>query len=517
MARFSRTEYSIINMIASLGGYALNILLSFICRIVFVHQLNAEYLGINGLFSNILSMLSLAELGIGTAMIYALYKPVAKNDYNKVASYMRVYGIAYKVIGVVIAILGLALTPFLNVLIKNPPDIQESLSALYLIYLFSTVSSYFYSYRSSILIAHQENYIVLAISYGVVVVQNLAQIIALVIWQNYMVYLILQVIFVLLTNILLSTVAKKRYPYIADKNAEKLSKAEKISLVKNIKALTVTKLSGILVNNTDNIAITYFNGLITTGVVSNYSLITSTITSLANQIFTSLSASLGNLNAVGEDEHKYEVFKALNLANFWLYGWATIGIVCLSNDVVEFFFGEAYVMELWVSIILGINFYMLGMQCVVGLYKSTMGLFRYGQYVLLVTAVLNLIGDILLGQLWGVFGIFLATALARALTNTWYEPFVVFKHGFRRKFTPYAIRYLLYAGLLVGTGAVCFAVCGLVNMQLVPSIMAKCLICIILPNAIFLLIFRELPEFHYFLGTFNRIKMKAIGHLKSKI
>ena len=517
MAQHSRTEYSIINIMTSLGGYVLNILLSFVCRIVFVHQLNAEYLGINGLFSNILSMLSLAELGIGTAMIYALYKPVAENDHKKIASYMRVYETSYRVIGAVIAISGLTLTPFLNLLVKSPPDIPESLTTLYLIYLFSTVSSYFYSYRSSILIAHQENYIVLAISYGVVIVQNLAQILALILWKDYMMYLILQVIFVLLTNVLISTVAKKRYPYITDKNAEKLSKAERKSLLRNVKALTVTKLSGILVNNTDNIVITYFNGLITTGVVSNYSLITNTITSLANQIFTSLSASLGNLNAVSEDEHKYEVFKALNLANFWLYGWAAIGMVCLSNDVVELFFGEPYVMELWVPIILAINFYMLGMQCVVGLYKSTMGLFRYGQYVLLFTAVLNLIGDILLGQLWGVFGIFLATAIARALTNTWYEPFVVFKHGFHRKFTPYIVRYLLYAGLLVGMGTVCWILCKLISFPLIFRIIVKCLICIILPNVAFLLIFRNQPEFQYLRGTVSSLRLKVIGHFKSKI
>ena len=517
MAQHSRTEYSIINIMTSLGGYVLNILLSFVCRIVFVHQLNAEYLGINGLFSNILSMLSLAELGISTAMIYALYKPVAENDHKKIASYMRVYETSYRVIGAVIAISGLTLTPFLNLLVKSPPDIPESLTTLYLIYLFSTVSSYFYSYRSSILIAHQENYIVLAISYGVVIVQNLAQILALILWKDYMMYLILQVIFVLLTNVLISTVAKKRYPYITDKNAEKLSKAERKSLLRNVKALTVTKLSGILVNNTDNIVITYFNGLITTGVVSNYSLITNTITSLANQIFTSLSASLGNLNAVSEDEHKYEVFKALNLANFWLYGWAAIGMVCLSNDVVELFFGEPYVMELWVPIILAINFYMLGMQCVVGLYKSTMGLFRYGQYVLLFTAVLNLIGDILLGQLWGVFGIFLATAIARALTNTWYEPFVVFKHGFHRKFTPYIVRYLLYAGLLVGMGTVCWILCKLISFPLIFRIIVKCLICIILTNVAFLLIFRNQPEFQYLRGTVSSLRLKVIGHFKSKI
>lgn len=517
MVRRSRTEYSFINMTASIGGYILNILLSFICRIVFVHQLNAEYLGINGLFSNILSMLSLAELGIGTAMIYALYKPVAEDDHKKIAAYMKIYGVAYKVIGAIIAVIGLALTPFLNFFVKNPPNIPESLSVLYLIFLFSTVSSYFYSYRSSILIAHQENYIVLAISYGVVVVQNIVQIVALVLWKDYMLYLIFQVLFVLLTNILISAAAKKRYPYIDDKNVESLSKDEKRSLLKNIKALTVTKLSGILVNNTDNIVITYFNGLVTTGVVSNYSLITSTIASLANQVFTSISASLGNLNAVGANEHKYEVFKALNLANFWLYGWAAVGMVCLSNDVVALFFGETYVMEMWVPIILAVNFYMLGMQSVVSLYKSTMGLFRYGQYVLLFTAVLNLIGDITLGKIWGVFGIFFATALARAVTNTWYEPYVVFKHGFHRSFASYMVKYMLYVVLILGVGALCWALCSLIKFPLVVRIIVKCVICIIVPNMLFLILFRKTPEFRYIHGILISLKRKVKERVKTKL
>ena len=137
MAERSRTEYSIINIFASMGGYALNILLSFICRVVFVRCLNAEYLGINGMFSNILSMLSLTELGIGTAMIYALYKPVAENDKSKIASYMRIYGIAYKVVGCVVALLGVLFIPFLDLIINEPANIPEDIYVLYLLFLFS--------------------------------------------------------------------------------------------------------------------------------------------------------------------------------------------------------------------------------------------------------------------------------------------------------------------------------------------------------------------------------------------
>ena len=516
MSDRSRTEYSIINMMASVGGYILNVLLSFICRMVFVRQLNSEYLGINGLFFNILSMLSLAELGIGTAMLYALYKPVAEENYKKIAAYMKVYGIAYKVIGIVIGIMGVALIPFLNVLIQEPPNIQENIAVLYLLFLFSTVSSYFFSYRSSILIANQKNYIVLAISYAVVIVQDIAQIVTLIVLKNYMVYLVLQVVFVLLSNVLISIVAVKKYPYIEDKNTEKLSKQEVKILAKNIKALTVTKLSGILVNNTDNIVISYFNGLITTGVVSNYSLLTYTINSLANQVFNSISASLGNLNAIGDEKHKYQMFKALNLANFWLYGWATIGIVALSNDIVELFFGSGYVMGLEISVILAINFYMLGMQCVVGIYKSTMGLFKHGQYVLLITAIVNLIGDVIFGYEYGVFGIFLATAVSRLFTNTWYDPMVVFKYGFHLKFGAYIARYCGYLVLLIGTCAICFGMCELVTLPLILRLIIKCVICIVIPNFIFVAVFHRFSEFKYLFGIICSVKEKIIQCFRKK-
>lgn len=508
MVKRSRTEYSAINIIASLGGYALNLVLSFVCRIVFVRELSAEYLGINGLFSNILSILSLTELGIGTAMIYALYSPVAIDDHKKIAAYMKLYGTAYRIIGAVIALLGLLLIPFLHLLIQNPPDIPENITFLYLLFLFSTVSSYFFSYRSSILIANQQNYIVLGISYGIVILQNAAQIIALIVFKNFIIYLILQVVFMLVSNIVISAVAVRKYPYIKSNEVEKLSKPEIKDLAKNVKALTVTKLSGILVNNTDNIVITFFNGLVTTGVVSNYFLLTNVISSLVNQIFTSLSASLGNLNAIGDEQHKYNVFKALNLANFWLYGWASVGIVVLSTDIVAVFFGTEYVMGIKIPIILAINFYMLGMQCVVGLYKSTMGLFRYGQYVLLFTAVLNLLGDILLGKQWGVFGIFVATAIARLFTNTWYEPFVVFKHGFHGYFGSYTIRYCIYLVLVTGTCALTYIVCQLIRFPLTAGLFVKLFICIILPNSVFLVVFWRLPEFKYLLGIAGTIKQK---------
>lgn len=509
MSKYSRTEYSFRNMFASMAGYALNVILSFVCRIFFARILGAEYLGISGMFQNVLSLLTLTELGIGTAMIYALYKPVADDDKDKIASYMKTYEMAYRVVGIVVFILGLAVMPFLNLVVTERPNIPENMYVLYLLFLFSTASSYFFSYRSSILIANQRNYIVVSISYAVVIVQDIVQIIILYLTKSYLLYLLLQIIFVFITNILISKKAVHEYPYINKKGALPLTKEEKRSLLKNVKALTVTKLSGILVNNTDNLVITYFNGLIQTGIVSNYSLLINTLNSLVNQLFTSLSGSLGNLNAVSDKQHKYEVFNSLNLANFWIYGWASIGIVVVSSDIIEIFFGSNYVMSIEIPIILAINFYILGMQCVVGIYKSTMGLFRYGQYAMFLTAVLNLFGDFILGAKYGIFGIFLATMLARLFTNTWYEPYIIFKYGFKRKFSEYLIRYIIYLVILLLTGGICLKICSYITMGGWLQLFLKLLVCILVPNLIFFVVFFKRSEFQF-------IKNRVLG-LSSKL
>lgn len=497
MERKSRTTYSLLNMFANFAGYGINILLSFICRMVFVRCLAQEYLGVSGLFSNILSMLSLTELGIGTAIVYAMYKPIAEDDHEKLASLMKFYGTAYKVIGCAVALFGLALLPFLDLIIGEQPGISDNLHVLYLMYLFNSASSYFFSYRTTILTASQRNYVVVAINYVVVIVQNIIQIIVLVALKNFTAYLLVQIICGLATNIITSQKAKKDYPYIAQKKVQPLSKEEKWGLVKNVKALTVYKLSGLLVNNTDNIVITYFNGLITTGVASNYTLLSGMISSLLNMVFGSMTASVGNLNAKEPDETKYRVFKALNLANFWLYAWGAVGIVVVSGDLVCLLFGENYVLPQSIPIILAINFYMVGMQTTILNYKSTMGLFRHGQYLLLATAAINIVGDIVLGSRFGLFGIFAATAVSRLFTNTWYEPYAVYKYGLHRNPIQYLWIYLKYLVILILCTGACYYCCSLLQVSLVPRVLLKILICSILTNLVLLCVFGKTEEIKY--------------------
>ena len=291
-------------MLSGLGGYFLNTVIGFICRIIFVRCLEAEYLGINGLFSNILSMLSLVELGIGSAMGYALYQPQAKDDKEKITSLMALYKKSYNTIGIVVALLGIMMIPLLQYIIVKPQQIVENIYIIYLVYLFNTASSYFFSYRSALLIAAQKNYIVSGVNYAITTIVSIIQIPILLITQNFMIYLICQSIGVFINNVIVSMWAKHDYPYIEIKNVKPITKKEKRQMAVNIKALTINKIAAMLVNNTDNIVITYFNGLISTGVISNYTLLTGTLGSKTSQLFNGITASVGNLNAVENNKKK---------------------------------------------------------------------------------------------------------------------------------------------------------------------------------------------------------------------
>ena len=513
MEKKSRTTYTLMNMFSNFAGYGLNLLLSFVCRMVFVRCLQQEYLGISGLFTNILSMLSLSELGIGTAIGQALYKPVAEDDQEKIASLMKFYGTAYKVIGCVVAILGLCALPFLNIIIREQPAIPDNLYVIYLLYLFQSASSYFFSYRSAILIATQRNYVLTTINYIVVIVQNAIQIVVLLLTGNFMAYLMIQIICGFVTNILISQKARNDYPFIAKKNINPLSREEKWSLIKNVKALTISKLSGLLVNSTDNIVITFFNGLVTTGAASNYTLLSGMLGTMLDMIFSSTTASVGNLLAKEDDETKYGFFKSLNFMSFWLYGWAAVGIICVVGDLVCLLFGESYVLPQNIPVILAVNIYVVGMMNVAGTYRYCLGLFRYGQYALLVTAAINIAGDVILGRQYGLFGIFLATAIARLFTNAWYIPYAVFKFGLKKNPALYFLQYLKYAVLLAVTAGISWLLCQMVNGDLIVSTVFKIIICTLVPNLFFYIVFHKTQEFAYLKNKIYAV----VGMLCSRI
>ena len=495
-----------------MGSTALETILRFVNRTVFISFLAIEYLGINSLFTEILSVLSLAELGVGSAIVYALYKPLAENDKERITSLMRFYRKCYIAIGIGVTVLGLAIMPLLQFIVKVPKGVDVNIYVVYVIFLLSTSISYFYSYKTSLMTADQKGYVLQIFRSVNIVVTVGLQIAVLALFKNYYLYIIVQLVMTLLFNIVSSSYATYKYPLLKEKKAKRLDKQTLNSLAVNIRSLVIIKFSSILVNSTDNMIISAFKGLKSVGLLANYNMFVAVLNTFLAKVFDSITASVGSLNAEGDSKKSLDVFYMLSMLNFWLYGFVGVGLYVLSNDIIVAWIGKDYLLSENIVLILAINLFIFGMQNAVWNYKHTFGLFKYGRYLLVLTAVINLGLSLLLGKYMGVAGILIATSISRILTNVWYEPYAVFKYGIHRSVIKYYFNYvkyfITYIAMLFATMEVgnTYKYLGINNIFLI--IVFK-LICILLvPNIIVFIIVFKTKEFKEFTNRMRNLFAK---------
>ena len=484
----SRVNNSIKNIKFALIGQIAGIAISFISRKVFVTILSSEYLGLNGLFSNILSVLSLAELGIGSAIIYSMYKPLAEKDNAKICALMAIYKKAYTYIGIFIAVTGISLTPFLNFFIKDIPDIPN-IDTIYILFVANAAISYFYTYKRSLIIADQKRYITTVYRYGFYFILNIVQIIFLIITKNFLVYLGLQVLCTLLDNIFVSKKADELYPFLKENKNYKLDKKEKKNILRNVTGTVCNKIGGVVVSGTDNLLISKLVGIIEVGLYSNYYLISNALNTVYSLIFQSITASVGNLAATETNNRSEEIFNILNFFGFWIYGFSAICLVNLFNPFISIWLGDQYLFNIVIVIIISINFFITGMRRSVLIFHDAYGLYWYGKYKPLFEAVINLIASIILGIHFGVVGIFIGTTISTIATCFWVEPYILYKHGFKKSVVGYFIRYIIYLTVTLIAGVITFLLCNTVYYSGIIGLLIRIIICAIAPNLIFILIF----------------------------
>ncbi len=483
-----RSKNTFKNSAIGLAAQMVQILSSIVCRVVFVRTLVEAYLGVNGLFANILSILSLGELGIGSAITYELYRALAYDEKENTKSLMAYYRKAYTMIGICIGIAGLVLSPFITHFVSMDPSIKESVYLLYFIYLANTVISYFYSYKSSIINAAQQNYVISLIHMAVTIAQNIIQCIVLLLTRNFLLYLLIQVTATFLYNLLVSKTADKMFPVITEKDVQPLSKEQKNRMFKNIRDIFLTNVSQKLVNSTDNIIITAYGGLVSTGLNSNYSLLTATLKTLTNKIYSGIQASVGNVNAVESTEKKLALFDEVQFFFFWMFYWCSLTYSLLVEDLIGFAFGEKYIMSFAVAVITGLNFYTSEQATVVRIFKHTMGLFKYGKFVSLATGIINVILSIILGRMYGVEGILFATFISLIVTTRWYIPYCIFKYGFNTSPLHFFKKDLRYWAEAVLVFIITWQLCLLVNYSRPVNLLIKFFVCLIIPNGLLVLL-----------------------------
>ena len=458
--------------------------LKFISRRAFVLLLGKEYLGINGLFTDILSMLSLAELGFGVSITYSLYRPVAQGDIEGIKSLLHLYRRVYQAVGVVILTLGLSLTPFLEFFVKEMPDIPR-LPLIYALFVGNAAISYFFSYRSTLLYVHHKKYIDALIRAGTALAATAAQILVLLLTGSYLWYLLIAIAATLVQNAAISFAAVRLYPYLREKEVQPLPGETLREIRRNVGAMILHRIGAVAVFSTDNLLISKFVGVVTTGLYSNYSLLRNFLNLMIDALSGAITPALGNLNATASKEEKRRTFCRLHFFSAWLFGWMSICLGCLYDPFIDLWLGEGYLLPRPAVLLIVANFYINSMRVPVASTKSAMGLFWDERYKSILEAVMNLAVSVLLARKLGITGILAGTMVSTLSLPVWIEPLGLYRNGLGLSVKGYFRDYLLYLTVTAAAGVLTGLACGLVPGGLW-GFFVKMAFCLTLPNLVYL-------------------------------
>lgn len=434
----NRTKNSARNILYGFINRIISLVLIFLSRKLFIYYIGVEYLGINSLFSNILSILSMADLGMGVAMSYSFYTPLAEGNTKKLAALITFYKRVYNIIAVSVLVIGLLLLPFLDRIVKVDSVIPY-LNVYYIIALLQTVVSYLFVYKTTIIIADQKNYIINKIYTAVDFVITVLQIIIIVLFKNYILYALLQLFSVIAKNVWCSRKADRLYPYINKKI--NIESEEKRAIYRNMGSIFLYKLSGTFMNSIDSICISSICGTVVLGFYVNYLTITNQIEAIVSIVFSAFTASIGNLITDKNSEKSYKVFSTLQLASEYVSALCFLGLLFLTQDFVVMWIGEEYLLDMQTIFFIAANLYLGISFRPLWSYREATGLYVKTKYIMFVAAVLNLILSIVLGLYMGVAGVVFASILCRIATYFWYEPNILFKEYFNKSSNSFFLRY----------------------------------------------------------------------------
>lgn len=439
----SRSKNSFLNIGTNVVTLMAKTILTFITRTIFIWILGKEALGLNGLFTNILSMLSLAELGVGTAINFSLYKPLAQNNQKKIDALMSFYKKAYRIIGLIIIVVGIIIVPFLGFFIKNINEIKD-VYLIYFLYLFNTASTYFISYKETLINADQKKYKLYKIELISLVVLNVIQIVILYITKNFIAYLITQFFVTFIQRIWTNIYIGKIYKNVNFNSSDRIDKDDKNVIVKNVKAMFFHKIGDYCVNSTDNLIISSFIDIYMVGIYSNYLTIITLLNNFTYMIFNNLTASLGNLVAIEGQEKKEDIFKKMNFIGYILFGFCSLMLLNLFNDFIKIWIGNDFCLNFVVVIFIVLNFYLTGMRIPSATMKSAAGLYDVDKFTPLIQSVVNLIVSIILAQKIGLLGVIIGTAISSILLPNWQRPYLVYKHVIKKSSKDYFKNLILF-------------------------------------------------------------------------
>lgn len=507
----SRTGKTAVNSIVGIICSLISSLLSFVLQAVFIRLLGLEYAGINGLFTSILSILNLAELGINNAILFRLYRCIANQDMEETEKYLNTYKkICYLVSGF-IAIAGIACIPFLDSLVKDMPTFPEKLWSLFIIVLATSVAGHAFSYTSDIIIAHQDRYISTVINYVCLFLCHGLQIAALFFTHNIYLYLLVKLFTTLLKALLNYLVGRKKY-HVTYCSKKKLKKDERNALLKDVGSLATYKFCRTLDANVDTFLITRFVGTAENAIYGSINMLLNALNEVLGVFNDSMVAGIGDLYASKDHKRISTVFYQSFHFTYLLYGVCAAVLMSLLSGFTSWWIG--YTLDDKCIYLMVINFYMYGYGMNVSIFRNSMGIFRKGWLRPAFTAAFNIVFSIIFTLKWGLFGTLLGTLFARTLTLVWFDPYLVCRYGMRESPVKYYIRYCIYAGFTaIATFACLKAQSYLPQMTSLGMCIVNGVACLVVSLSILLLLGCIFSEQKY---VFSRIE-NVLKSFKGKV
>ena len=483
-------------------------IMSFLVRTIFIKILGQEYLGLNGLFTNILSLLSLAELGFSTAISFSLYEPLAKKDIKKVNEIIIYLKKVYSKIAFLILFGGIIILPLLKYMV-NGYDVNLEVYIIFLMYLLNTVTSYFFSYSCVLIEADQKNYKLFYIRWGFDLLTYVMQMVVLLLWENFILYLIVEFIIKYIQRFIMHNYIKKQYKDINFDANLKLDIDEKNKIKKNIKGIVFHRIGDYAVNGTDNILISAIVNISTTGVYSNYLSITSVFRSLISNVITATTSSFGNLNVTESCETKKNVFDILNFLTYFVSGIVIIGVYFCISNLIELWLGKEFLLGNICTIVICVNLYLRCILQSIDTIKNSAGLYYIDRYIPIIQAIINIIVSIVLGKKLGILGILLGTTISSICTVNITKPFIVYKYIFESSSFEYFLKTIKNIILIIITfflGGIILKKIAINNLFLL--LILKGLISVIIYSLIYLCFNFRSKEFKYCINALKNIKIK---------
>ena len=502
-----RLKNSIRNTVSGITCRIITIFFPFIVRTMIIKKIGMDYAGLNGLFSSILMMLSISELGFGSALVYSMYKPVAESDTDKVCALLNLYKKVYRIVGCVILALGLAIMPFIKSIINGEVPADINIYVLYLVFLLNTVIGYFmFSYKSALLTATQREDISSRIIICVNLTMYASQLAVLCLWKNYMAYVFLSPVFTVVTNVVRSFVVDKVYPQYKCRGS--IEKNELREIYKNVSALIGDRIGWTVLLSSDTIVISSTLGLTAVACYNNYYMIISALRSLVMVLFDSVRPSVGNSMVTESLEKNYRDFCKISSLILWISGFCSISMVCLFQPFMRIWVGKKYLLSSATVIMFGVYFFGWKMLDVLILYRDAAGMWWPDRFRPYVVSTLNIIGNILLVHFLGVSGVVFATLFTSVCMSYPWVLTILFKKYFKDKPWDYLKHLALQCGIVVVAGLITYFLCYYaVTGYSIAKFVIRIIICAVVPNLIFMFTIGRNDDVHGIISklTNNRI------------